>query len=112
MTTSIKNYLSTLTPSQKDNMMALRAIILSSDDNISESIKWGSICFQTDKNICGFKVAKNHITLVFFDGVKLKDQHQLLNGSGTKVRTLKYDGNQALNEGGIQDLMRQAIRLK
>ncbi len=111
MKAAIKDYLASLSSTQKSQMMDLRRVILQADKELTESIKWGSICFSKGKNICGFKVAKKHITLVFFEGAKINDKYHLLTGEGKQVRNLKYDGTHPLNIAGIEDLMIQAIKI-
>jgi len=48
--------------------LEIREVVLSADKKIKEGIKWGSIAFFNNKNICGYRVAKQHVTLLFMEG--------------------------------------------
>ena len=66
-TLEIENYINGLTDLQKKLLLETREAVLSTDNRIKETIKWGSISFFNKKNICGYRVAKGHVTLVFFE---------------------------------------------
>ena len=105
----IKDYVSGLTDFQKELVLKIREVVLSADANIKESIKWGSIAFHNEKNICGYRVAKQHVTLLFMEGASLEDKYGILMGNGAKARTIKLSNVNELNERAISDLVKQAI---
>jgi hypothetical protein len=107
----VQKYLESLTDLQRNLLLELREIVLAADQKIEESIKWGSVCFSLKGNICGYRVAKAHVTLLFFEGGLLNDKENILSGDGAKARTIKYTGKEALNKAAIEDLVKQAIVL-
>lgn len=107
----VQQYIESLTELQRKLLLELREIVLSTDPKIEESIKWGSVCFNLNGNICGYRVAKAHVTLLFFEGGLLKDKKNILSGDGPKARTIKYTGKEELNTAAIQDIVKQAIEL-
>ncbi len=109
----ILNYLDSLSDFQKELILEIRELVLSANDKVKEGIKWGSIAFYNKKNICGFRVAKSHVTLLFMEGASLNDGHKILSGSGAKARTLKVTNLEeiAARGAGIKDLIQQAIQL-
>ncbi len=108
---NIENYVAGLTDFQQNLILGIREVVLAADQQVKEDIKWGSIAFFNEKNICGFRVAKAHVTLLFMEGSSLKDTHNILSGSGSKARTIKVTTSDAIPADAIQDLVRQALAL-
>ncbi len=107
----IRNYVLGLTDFQKELVMAFREIVLSTDERIEEGIKWGSIAFFHKKNICGFRIGKNHISLLFMEGASLNDTYGILIGEGSKARSTKVGNPEEIHIPGIKDLVEQALRM-
>ena len=105
----IKVYVSGLSDFQRELVMSIREVVLAADDRIQEGIKWGSIAFFHTSNICGYRVAKGHVTLLFMEGASLEDKYGILSGSGAKARTIKVTKPEEIHEEGIADLVRQAV---
>jgi len=106
----IKDYVSGLSDFQKDLVLEIREVVLSANKKIKEGIKWGSIAFFNHKNICGYRVAKHHVTLLFMEGASLDDKYGILNGSGAKARTIKVTDVGEIHKKGIKDLVQQALK--
>lgn len=105
----IADYISSLTEMQKELVLSIRDIVLSADNRLKEGLKWGSIAFFNEKNICGYRVAKNHVTLLFMEGASLTDTYGILNGTGAKARTIKVTTQEEIHKEGITDLLQQAL---
>lgn len=103
-------YVDGLTDLQRELLLPMREAVLSTDSRVKEGIKWGSICFFHNSNICGYRVAKQHVTLLFMEGASLNDTYGVLSGDGAKARTYKYNGKQELNTEAISDLVAQALK--
>lgn len=109
----IERYVDSLTDLQKNLLLPIREAVLGADSRVREAIKWGSICFfspEASGNICGYRVAKQHVTLLFMEGASLKDPNNILAGTGAKARTYKYDGKVPLNANALQDLVQQSFK--
>lgn len=107
----IQNYVDSLSELQKSLILEIREVVLNVNPSIEESIKWGSICFHLNGNLCGYRVAKAHVTLLFFEGAALDDKGKILSGTGAKARTFKYDGKNPIPIENLKDLVQQAIAL-
>ncbi len=107
----IRVYVDGLSDFQKEIVLAIREAVLSADKKMQEAIKWSSIAFYNNKNICGFRVAKAHITLLFMEGALLNDPKGLLQGTGVKARTYKVSSVSDIDRKGIQDLVRECLKL-
>lgn len=105
----INTYLAGLTDFQRELVLGIREVVLSTDEQVKEGIKWGSIAFFNQKNICGYRVAKGHVTLLFMEGASLNDTHNILNGTGAKARTIKVTKPEEIPTEGIRDLVRQSL---
>ena len=70
----VADFFTTLDHPLKSAMEKIRRIILSSDNTITEQIKWKgpSFCYNTDDRVT-FNVRDNYILLIFHRGAKVKD---------------------------------------
>ena len=107
----IENYIEGLTDFQKEIVLAIRELVLNSDERMKEAIKWGSIAFYNKKNICGFRVAKAHITLLFMEGASLNNSDGILEGNGAKARTYKILKVDDINKKVLENLISEALDL-
>ncbi len=106
----IEDYLNGLSDFQKEIVMAIREVVLGADSRMKEAIKWGSIAFFNDKNICGFRVAKAHITLLFMEGAALKTPN-ILAGEGAKARTYKVSDIDQIETAALSNLVKESLEL-
>ena len=106
----IEQYINGLTDFQKAAVLAVREAVLSADGRVNESIKWGSIAFHHHKNICGFRVAKAHVTLLFMEGASLKTPNILV-GNGTKARTYKVTDVDTIDSESLSNLVKESLEL-
>lgn len=105
----IESYVNSLTDLQKEIILTLREIVLSASENVKEGIKWSSIAFFNKKNICGFRVAKSHITLLFMEGASLQDNYKILQGNGAKARTYKVTNSSEINSIALTELVIECL---
>jgi hypothetical protein len=109
---TVNTYLKDLDGSQKDIVLTLRELVLSTDAGISEDIKWKNCLtfIYNGKNIIQTVVGKNHTTFIFFDGAKLKDHRKMLFGDGKTVRSARFSSTE-IDGKAVQDFVRQEIAL-
>ena len=76
----------------------LRGIINSTE--VEESIKWNSPVYSINgKNVIGLGAFKNHFGIWFFNGVFLKDKHNLLvNAQENKTKALRQMRFESFNQ--------------
>jgi hypothetical protein len=77
---------------------------------LSEDIKWRNcLTYALEKNLIQTVLGKQHITLIFFDGVNLKDPRGLLDGDGAKTRSARFAAL-PVPEKALSDLVKQAAK--
>ncbi|MFN3866142.1 MAG: DUF1801 domain-containing protein [Demequina sp.] len=74
----------------KDVVQRIRQLILSSDDRVSECIKWATPTFTYKGNLASiFPKSTQHATLMFHEGAKIPGRYPHLIGKGTDARVMK-----------------------
>ena len=72
------------------------------------------ITFGTEKNmkgeICYIKPLKDSVNLGFFHGAKLSDPKNLLQGTGTSLRHIKFKKKENIDLYGVKQLLETALR--
>jgi hypothetical protein len=104
---------------------AIRQIILSTDKEIGERIKWNNPSFyytgemkpfdpkEYKREIVVFNLYKGRIMLVFPSGVKVKDESGLLEGDykdGRRITTLKDMKDVRSKEKALQNVIREWLK--
>jgi len=75
----------------KDVMLAVRSVILDTDDRIGETIKWKSPTFTFNGNIASFNPrSKRHASLMFHVGARIPGDHPVLTGGGDTARYVTF----------------------
>ena len=69
------------------------------------------VTFTAGRNIASIMVAKDHLTVVFFEGSKMKSAKGSLKGKGTPVRSLKIGVDGKFDKVQIRSLVKQAVKL-
>jgi len=89
----------------------IRACILDAGPEFNESIKWKDcLVYATSGNHIQTVVGKGKISLIFFHGVQIVDEHGLLEGDGKKTRTMRITAPD-FNRAALQGYVAQTIRL-
>jgi hypothetical protein len=97
----------------------VRAAILAADPEIVEEFKWakatspGTPVWSRDGIICTGETYKKVVKLTFMKGASLEDPANLFNSSleGKTRRAIDIAEGDAIDEGALQDLVREAIAL-
>lgn len=110
----IDGYIESLPTFSKDICETIRLIIHKIDYPIIEDWKWNIPVFHTTKMVCGFAAFKNHVSLTFFNGAEMSDQHKLFSGNcnAQKTRTIKFEGVLEINQNNLLDYFREAFLLE
>ena len=69
---------------------AVRVLVKHSFKSVAEEVKYGGILFSSQVQFCGVFSYKEHVSVEFGSGAKIKDPHGLLEGSGKGRRHLKF----------------------
>lgn len=88
----------------------IRDCVLAAGPTFNESIKWKNcLVYSTLKNHIQTVVGKGKISLIFFEGVSLTDKHGLLEGNGSKARTMRITSSE-FNKKALTDYVKQTLK--
>jgi hypothetical protein len=89
---------------------AVRSAVLAAGPAFNESIKWKNcLVYGTTRNHIQTVVGKNKVSLIFFDGVALRDKYGLLEGDGSKARTMRITSAD-FNTSALADYVKQTLK--
>ena len=103
-----------------EKLARLRAVVLTADSTVDEEVKWkkpsrpeGVPVWSHDGIICTGEMLKNAVRLTFPRGAEIKDPRGLFNTrlDSKTVRAIDVREGDAMNEGALKALVREAIRL-
>ncbi|WP_369793055.1 DUF1801 domain-containing protein [Flavobacterium sp. 316] len=98
-----------------EELELLKSII--NTTNLIETTKWGtSVYTHNNKNIIGIGGFKSYFGLWFFNGVFLKDEHNLLinaqEGTTKSLRQMRFQSKADINEKIILEYLTEAIKVE
>jgi hypothetical protein len=89
--------------------LEIRSCILAAGPSFNESIKWKNcLVYSTTKNHIQTVVGKGKISLIFFEGASMIDPYGLLEGEGSKTRTMRITSPE-FNREALSDYVGQAL---
>jgi len=93
-------------------LISLQKIILKTNPNAQEEIKYGGLVFNANaKLICGIFIRKNHISVEFSYGMLLSDPDKYLEGDGKYRRHLKIYDKKDIKNKKVEFYVAQAFKL-
>ena len=109
--TSVEEYIETH-EKFSDALTILRNIINST--GLNEAIKWSAPVYDLNgKNVVGLGAFKNHFGVWFFNGVFLKDEHNLLvnaqEGKTKALRQMRFESINDINKDAVLAYVKEAI---
>lgn len=122
----VTEHIKKLDPSIREVVQKLREIILSTDKEIGERIKWNNPSFyytgeikpfdpkEYKREMIVFNLFKNRIMLVFPSGAKVKDQSGLLQGDykdGRRITIFKDMADVKAKEKQLQKVIKDWLKL-
>ena len=108
---AVNAFINTIDPAIQALFVVVREAILQVHPDMNEQIKWKNcLVYSTTKNLIQTVVGKGKISLIFFEGATLQDDAHLLEGDGTKVRTLRII-SQDFDVQALQSYVQQALAL-
>lgn len=106
----VNEYIDNLDKDIAPLFLEIRDCILKAGPSLNESIKWKNcLVYGTTKNHIQTVVGKGKISLIFFEGVSLKDKYGLLEGDGNKARTMRINSPD-FNKQALTDYVRQTLK--
>jgi len=104
-------YLEKLKPPIKDIAIALRGIVKEAAPKAEESIKWGMPVYMSDGLLCSIMAAKGHVSFIFYNGIGLSDPKGLLEGSGKKMKSIKFRELKDVKRSILRSWIKQAAKI-
>ncbi len=96
-------------------MNKVREIILSTDNKITEGIKWSSPTFMYKGNMASFFFnAKKLVSLMFHKGAIIADITGLLEGDGKEARVARFQNMKDIEEKeqALREVVSEWIRIQ
>jgi hypothetical protein len=110
--TSVEAYIDgKLSGWQAEAARRLVALVAREAPEAAAVIKWGQPVFEINGPFAWLRPAKAHVSFGFWRGTELADPKELLEGSGDRMAHVKLTGLDAIDEGALSALVRQAARL-
>src|SRR5260221_2161427 len=122
----VTQHIQKLDPAIRDTVETLRKIILNTDKEISERIKWNNPSFyysgemkpfdhkEYKREIIVFNLHKNRLMLVFPGGVKVNDNSGLLTGDytdGRRIVVFKDIEEVLVKKTALQHVIKEWLKL-
>ena len=108
---SVEEYIET-NEKWSEALTLLRSIMLKTE--LVETLKWSIPTYTiNNKNVCGIGAFKNHFGVWFFNGVFLKDEHNLLrnaqDGKTKAMRQLNFNTIEEIDKNLVLQYVKEAI---
>ncbi len=108
----VNEYIGTLKDDIAPLFLDIRSTVLAAGPSFNESIKWKNcLVYGTTKNHIQTVVGKGKVSLIFFEGVSVKDKYGLLEGDGSKARTMRITSPD-YNKKALTDYVKQTLKNK
>ncbi|NNF74889.1 MAG: hypothetical protein HKN00_06880 [Flavobacteriaceae bacterium] len=96
----------------KEGLEILRKLMIATE--MEETIKWSIPTYTINgKNVCGIGAFKNHFGIWFFNGVFLKDEHNLLrnaqDGKTKAMRQMIFNTHNDIQVDKVRQYLKEAI---
>ena len=106
----VNEYIEGLNPEIAPLFLEIRDCVLAAGPAFNESIKWKNcLVYSTLKNHIQTVVGKGKVSLIFFEGVSLNDKYGLLEGDGSKARTMRITSSD-FNKKALTDYVKQTLK--
>ena len=108
---TVDEYIAGLEGWQAEIVSRVRQIIIETVPDARESIKWAQPVYESGGPFAYFKAFKKAVNFGFWRGADLEDPAGILQGSGDKMRHVKLASLDDIDEGVLEDFIRQAVDL-
>lgn len=108
---TVVDYIGGLDEWQSDIVSELRKIILETAPEVEEVMKWAQPVYESNGPIAYIKPFTKSVNLGFWRGIDINDDKGLLQGTGGKMRHVKYDSIDNIDRKALAGFILQAIEL-
>lgn len=106
----IFNWFVDLNDEQQILAEALREVVLATNSNFKEELKWKMPNYSLNKLVCYLQKSKSHVTIGFQQGAHLDDPNGWLLGTGKDMRHIKFALSEKIDTEKVKFLVEQAIK--
>lgn len=107
----VDEYISNQDGWKGDIIAQLRTLVTNAAPEAKESFKWAQPVYELNGPFCYMKAFKNSVNFGFWRGVELDDPHGLLQGSGAKMRHVKLQSTDDIDEEAFSTFVKLAVNL-
>ncbi len=109
----VSRHLNEFKPINKDIANLIINLALEVNSEFDCEIKWDQITFTLNQNwhhwIFSVSEARQGVTVSFHKGALLKDPRKILRGTGSHLRTIKYEYPEKVDPSYLKMMITQAI---
>jgi hypothetical protein len=98
---------------QEMNIIArnLRKMILETVPDMDEFIKWKNLFYENNGFVCAIVIHGDHVNLEFARGTEIEDPYGMLDGTGKKIRHLKFRRSDEIKSNELKKMLLAAVEL-
>ena len=108
---TVEEYIDSLGGWKTEVTARVRVIVTNAAPEAKESIKWAQPVFELNGPFCYMKAFKNSVNFGFWRGVDLDDAKGLLEGTGEKMRHVKLESVEDIDDQAFAAYVKQAVQL-
>ncbi len=108
---TVDGYIAGLESWQAEIVSQVREIVLQAAPQAKESIKWAQPVYESGGPFAYMKAFKKAVNFGFWRGVDLDDPKGVLEGSGEKMRHVKLNSLEDIDEAQLTKFVKQAVEL-
>jgi len=109
----VSRYLNEFKPASKDIAKLIINLALEVNPEFDCELKWDQITFTLNQNwhhwILAVSEVKQGVTVSFHKGALLKDPRKIFKGTGSHLRTIKYEYPEMVDPSYLKMMITQAI---
>lgn len=113
LSSHVSRHLNDFKPAHKDIASLLMSIALEVNPELDCEIKWDQITFTINQNwhhwIFAVSESRQGVTISFHKGALLKDPRKILKGSGSHLKTIRYEYREKIDPAYLKRLISEAI---
>lgn len=109
--TSVDAYVKSLPSPMQTIVNRVRALVATASPEALEAFKWGQPVYESNGPFAYIKAHRQYVNFGFWRGAMLEAPKGKLEGDGDRMRHLKLPNPEAIDEGLITTLVRQAVML-
>lgn len=108
---TVDQYVASLSPAQAALVNALRAVVKKAAPKATESFKWAQPVYELNGPMIWMRAFREHVNLGFWRGAEFDDPRRLLEGTGSRMRHLKFSTVKDIKPTVLSGFIRQAVKL-